>query len=313
VHVIVTARDLARIIPSHWQTTVKNGKTWTWSQFASAVCADPAQQVSPLGTDPAGQVDGDESMDDSDPDAHQWFWRRHDLPSIVQRWAGVVPMERITIVTVPADAGEMKTVAVRFGSVLDVDLTALDKPDVSRNPSLGAHSVELLRRLNEPMTRRDLDDPEHRFERAVGGALAVRAGLEPEFALAEAQQRWVRQRAQTMVEEIARLGPRVVGDVADLVPAELPPLGAVDPGESSDADLLAAAMRGIVGLSPSFNRLRTERNDLRRTLGAAQVKIAKYDVRLRQQHEQIHTWTAPRPSARPTRTLVNRLRSRLRR
>lgn len=315
VQVIITARDLARIIPSHWQTTVKNGRTWTWSQFASSVCTD-TEDGRALAADPADSDGGGEAGDDADtdPDPYRWFWRRHDLPAIVQRWARVVPVERITIVTVPSDASEMKTVAARFGSVLDVDLTALGKPDVSRNPSLGAHSVELLRRLNQPMTRRELDDPEHRFERAVGGALAARAHLEPPFALTLAQHSWVRQRVTAMVEGVERLGPTVVGDLAELLPDESPPQGAVDPGDTSDADLLAAAMRGLMGLSPTFNRLRAERYDLRRRLSALELKIDTYDIQVRRQRGRIQTLLAERPAARRTpRRLVAQVRSRLRR
>ncbi len=43
VRVVMTARDLARVIPSQWQTTLKNGSTRTWSQFATAVCSESTE------------------------------------------------------------------------------------------------------------------------------------------------------------------------------------------------------------------------------------------------------------------------------
>src|SRR5680860_212693 len=37
VHVIVTARDLGRVLASAWQEDVKNDRTKTWTQFVAAV------------------------------------------------------------------------------------------------------------------------------------------------------------------------------------------------------------------------------------------------------------------------------------
>src|SRR4051812_12712978 len=42
VRVIVTVRDLARVLVSAWQEDVKNDKTWTWREYADAA-ADPAR------------------------------------------------------------------------------------------------------------------------------------------------------------------------------------------------------------------------------------------------------------------------------
>jgi hypothetical protein len=68
-----------------------------------------------------------------------------------------------------------------------------------------------------------------------------------------------------MVAEVERLGIEVVGDLGDLVPAARPAAGSVDPGGTTEADLLAAASRGLVGLAPAFNQLRAERDELRRS------------------------------------------------
>jgi hypothetical protein len=249
VHVIATARDLARIIPSHWQTTIKNGKTWSWAEFSAAVCADAE-------SDDAGETNA-------------WFWRRHDLVAIVERWSRVVPLEHITLVTVPPGDSGMESVSDRFGSVIGVDLAGMEQPTTRRNPSLGAHSVELLRRINAAAAGAPLDDPDHRYERALGGVLADHAHLEPSYGLDDAHLRWVRARAQTMATELERRGVTVVGDLADLVPPETALDVLVDPGETDDAALLAAASRGLVGLATPFNELRLERNDLRMLLKAA--------------------------------------------
>jgi hypothetical protein len=268
VCVVITARDLARIIPSHWQTTVKNGRTWTWAEFAAAVCSDSF----PVRPDALGEhpEHGPEGSTAGASKINRWFWKRHDLPAIVARWATAVPLERITLVTVPAEPGDLATVAERFGSVVGFDVGGLAPPGQSQNPTLGAHSVELLRRLNSSMAETELDDPEHRFERALGAALAANTSLEPRFGLIESQQTWVRSRAQMMVEALRLSGVRIVGDLNDLVPTSSPTPPTVDPGDTSESDLLAAAARGLVGLAPVFNELRVERADLQRRLAAGQ-------------------------------------------
>jgi hypothetical protein len=268
VHVVITARDLARIIPSHWQTTVKNGRTWTWAEFAAAVCADGATvRPDPPGEEPDGGFGGATA---GATEINRWFWKRHDLPAIVSRWAAAVPLERITLVTVPAAPGDLATVAERFGSVVGFDVAGLAPPGQSQNPTLGAHSVELLRRLNSSMAETELDDPEHRFERALGAALAASTSLEPRFGLTESQQTWVRARAQRMVEALRLTGVRVVGDFSDLLAMSSSTPTTVDPGDTSESELLAAAARGLVGLAPVFNGLRAERSDLERRLAAEQ-------------------------------------------
>ena len=37
VHVVLTARDLARVLPSTWQENIQNGLTWTWPEFLASV------------------------------------------------------------------------------------------------------------------------------------------------------------------------------------------------------------------------------------------------------------------------------------
>lgn len=255
LHVVITARDLARVMPSHWQSTVKMGKAHTWSTFASSVCAD-------LSSAERGELKVESTGEDSTGAGriHDWFWRRHDVVSIMAKWQSSVPAERMTLVTVPPSGSDQETVARRFGSVIGVDLTALPQPASGGNLSLGAHSAELLRRLNEQMP--DADRAERKY--GLGGAvLGARADLEPKFALSQAQQDWVRERAQRMIDGIEHSGVRVEGELADLIPARQPPAGAVDPADTSDTELLQVASHALIGMVAVAAELRTERNALR--------------------------------------------------
>lgn len=242
IHVVITARDLVRVIPSHWQSKMKDGRTETWSEFAASVCADP---------EPRGPAAVETET------LHDWFWRRHDVASIISRWSKSVPMERISLVTVPSTAGDPNAVARRFGTVVGVDLTGLTQPQ-SLNASLGAHSAELLRRLNEVINAAEVEGRRYGPKVALAPALIERAAEEPRFALAPAHHAWVVERAKRMVDEIAKTGARVEGDLDELIPSAEPALEVVDPAAASDGELLQAASHGLIAMVSVVGTMRED-------------------------------------------------------
>ncbi len=240
-HVVVTARDLGRVIPSHWQTTLKNGSTMAWSEFASAVCSEPSRWRQVLRS--RQSVEGGNIADSQE--TCSWFWRRHDLPEILARWQPFVPTERMTVVTVPPPGGKSQIVGDRFASVLGVDTAMFEQPE-DANSSVGASSAELLRRLNASV--QDLQRHHYHLgirQALVGRALSDRAEQEPKFGLTPSQQQWVSERAERMIEELRASSVPVVGDLGDLHPAQEGRPGLVDPASISNADLLDAALVGL--------------------------------------------------------------------
>lgn len=242
VDVVVTARDLGRVIPSHWQTTLKNGNRMPWTEFAEAVCEEPAKSRGVARS----------------VDTGSWFWRRHDVPAILGRWRRQVPEANLWVVTVPAAGSEPTKVWDRFATVLGIDPQGFTSP-VHDNSSVGAWSAELLRRLNEvsPQFER------HHFrwgvkEALVRRGLATRAPREPRFGFSREQFSWVQRRADRMIEEIRSSGVRIVGNLEDLRPTP-PPEKTVDPASAMDSDLLAAALTGIGGLVETVAEAQVEK------------------------------------------------------
>lgn len=226
LQIIITARDLARVIPSQWQTMTRNRRTVPWKTFVKAT-----KSRLPVRGTTAGQ-----------------FWRKQDLAAIVQRWSAFVPLDQITLVTVPPQGSKPSVLVERFGSVLGIDLAALQQPRKS-NPALGAQSAELLRRLN--LRTKDWDAYRYRlaFKNAAARyVLEARASHEPKVSLAQKDMKWVHRRSKRMIEEVERTGVRVVGDLQDLVPTIEVPEAPVDPGALSDSDLLEVAEYAAVGL-----------------------------------------------------------------
>lgn len=247
VHIVVTARDLARVMPSHWQTMVKNGESRPWHDVAREFCAD--------GPPPR------EPSEASSPSLFERFWRAHDLAAIIKRWRKFVPIERMTVVTVPSAGADPETVAERFGSVVGVQLTGLAQPETRSNRSVGAHSVELMRLLNDRLT--DLTRRERRDairDALVPKGLAPHADAEPSYGLTPDQLRWVTERAEQMIAAIAATNVRVVGDLADLRPSSLSLDDLVDPAVSTPSELLAAAEEGILGLVRELASICAERD-----------------------------------------------------
>lgn len=242
VDIVVTARDLGRVIPSHWQETLKNGDATPWATFSGAVCREPARDA-----DVARKKD-----------IGTWFWRRHDVAGIVNRWQRHAPACSVTLVTIPPRGSAPQLVSERFGSAIGVDTSGFEQPE-PENSSVGAHSAELLRRLNEAAPQWERNHFRWGVKEAlVGRSLASRATSEPRFGLSPEQHTWVRRRADRMIEEIEGSGVRVVGDLEDLRPAAGSTSG-VDPGSASDAELLQAALHGLAGMVDVVGRLQLQR------------------------------------------------------
>lgn len=241
VRVVLTVRDLARVIPSQWQEGAVNQQTATWAEFTAAVCSD----------------------DPGDHDLADRFWRRHDLPAILGRWTSTVPPNRTTLITVPRGdtPGEL---AARCGAALDLDVSAFDEPPIA-HASLGAYSAELMRRLNARVTGLDTLRYRTGFYKALSRVvLAPRASFEPSIGLAPDQHAWAVRRAVRMVADIAALGIQVIGDLDDLVPTPYTPATGVDPGSVTDADLLAVALEGLAGVTQHLADVQIAYDELRR-------------------------------------------------
>ncbi len=240
VHVVVTARDLARTVPSQWQTGVRNGHTIAWSDFVTQL------------------RDGDTSPND----VSTAFWRRHDLEVILRRWQGQVTAASVTLVTVPPTGADPSDVSRRFGAALGVD-PELWVPPPARNSSLGAHSAELLRRLNEQVGNLDWLQYKWAYKNALSRlVLTRRADEEPTIQLDAAGFGWARARARQLVDGVRRLAVPVHGELLDLLPEGAAPQQAHDPSRTTAEELLEVAMSGLSGMGRVLADLRIEHEQL---------------------------------------------------
>ncbi len=236
VEIVLTVRDLNRNIPAMWQETLQNGKHWTWPQYLRGVrrarpdaAADERDQIRSGLVAKAGRT----------------FWRQQDVGRIVRTWTDVVGVDRLTVVTVPHPGAPRSLLVQRFADAVGFDLAGLQEAP-SRNPSLGAASAQLLRRLNATLTEEELSFPYGRTLRKhvlAKQLLASHRGDEPAIGLPV--EDWVRATSASVVRTVQELGVRCVGDWADLEPVEVP---GIDPTTVTAEDEREASFVGLMGV-----------------------------------------------------------------
>ncbi|WP_056606095.1 hypothetical protein [Nocardioides sp. Soil774] len=213
VHVVLTARDLGRVLPSAWQQRVKMGARQPYRRF--------------LATVRRGEDD-------------QKFWRYQDVPAIAARWSSGVPPHRVHLVVVPAPGAPRDELWQRTAAVLGLDTTGLATEAQRPNDSLGLVEAELLRRVNELVPRAERSPA---LTRHVKGTFVPQAlaGVAPgeSYVVPERHRGWIRERSEAVVAELRSGGYDVVGDLEDLLPP--PPREGRTPDEAGDDELLVAA------------------------------------------------------------------------
>lgn len=216
VEVVVTARDLGRTLPAMWQESVKNGQAWSFSEYADAVRDEVGPGV--------------------------MFWREQALAGVVSRWSEVVGTDRVTVVTVPPPQADRDLLWDRFcqATALPPEATA---PIEAVNESLGAASVGVLRHVNAAL--REDDVPWEVYSDVVkfglGKSVLSRHRAE-EDPIGFVVPDWLRERSRRMRERVRESGVRVVGDLEDLEPHDVP---GVDPDAVPADEVRDAALHAV--------------------------------------------------------------------
>jgi hypothetical protein len=197
VHVVYSARDLARQVPAGWQESIKQGRRWSYRRYLGRVTSDRPP----------------------------WFARAFDLPAVLGQWSAGLTPDRVHVVTVPsaaaagADPGLLWS---RFCTVFGIDPAWAPQDSERVNTSLGMAETQVLRRLNQRMDRTTRRESEH--DQLIRGmlaeeTLAARRRSRP-ITLPPKLQDWAAERGRAWVDWIEGSGVDVVGDLADLQPAQ---------------------------------------------------------------------------------------------
>lgn len=193
VHVVVTARDLARGIPSSWQQELKSGRTPSYRSWLRRL--QNSQEQGRRG--------------------HPWI--HLDPPTVLETWGAHLPADQLHVVTVPPAGTSPTLLLERFCQVLGVEPDSLVPEQAAANTSLGRIQAEVLRRVNKEL-------PEDLRRRQVYGDLGKRffaaqvlGGQEGRRILVPEELReWCTAVTDGHIETIRTAGHDVVGDLEDL-------------------------------------------------------------------------------------------------
>ena len=227
VRVVITLRNLGKILPSAWQQLLKSGYEVDYASWL------------------------DNAFNAQEPELHaksRNFWIRHRHDIVVRRWADLVGAERVTVVVV--DDSDRTGIYSAFEQLLGIPAGELAAfRDESNNRSMTVPEAEFLRALNiavgggkgwKPYSHKQHDG----LIKAMTEGRAAPAG-EPRLETPQ----WALDRAAALahdyVEVIRELGVNVIGNL-DVLEARLSGPERID---YTDIDRLPidAAVASILG------------------------------------------------------------------
>jgi hypothetical protein len=227
VHLVYSARDLARQIPAEWQESIKHQRKVGFAGFLKQVQA--AKRTRPS----------------------LWFWRVQSLPDVLTRWSRGLAPERVHLVTVPQPGAPRDLLWQRYCTAFGIDPTWAPQQSGRENASIGAAETYLLRRLNRRLRQAGLTSEAYRRlirEVVVHQTLARRGGTR--VTLPPAAFPWAAEVAEEWVEWVQGSGIQVIGDVADLRPVPPPPDQPwANPDRPPRPEMVDAAVDAIVALT----------------------------------------------------------------
>jgi hypothetical protein len=242
VHIVMSARDLARQVPAEWQENVKHRRTVGYREFLDAI-RDP-ESTSKVAT---------------------WFWGVQDIPAALARWAADVPEDRVHLVTVPARGAPRELLWERFASVFGLDPADFDTAVAQRaNPSLGVAESALVRRLNARVNHGVLRNEHYREfvrELLVHRTLSWRDQV-VRLRLPHDVQTWAVDLSEKWISELDARGYDVVGSLDDLRPFAADDDDYLDP--DGELDLTDPALQSLEALLVRAGEMRDEIDGLHR-------------------------------------------------
>jgi hypothetical protein len=236
VHIVLTVRDMAALLPAEWQETVKHRNARSWEDWLGDVI----------------------DRESADADRRQWwFWRVHDTLAILRLWAEHVPQERIHVLTNPPRGSAAGLLWERFASLLGVDPGCADLSRARPNASLGMAETEFLRRLNQALPGPDTV-PDWFYMWNVKETVAHRALADrsrgARLILPAERDTWAKEQAETLIGGLRASGYQIVGDLDDLRPSQATEPSASPSGQPAEAVLDAAVLAAAALVVNQYQR-----------------------------------------------------------
>lgn len=217
VHVVVTTRNLVRLVPAAWQESLKVGRGHGLREFVTNL----------------------------DEGTTKWTWEVLDPALVARRWADVVGPDRVHVITMPEAPTHSDQLWERFAATVGLDPQSVEPPPPGANESLSVQAARLLQDFG-PALRTEVD----RFDRSWRGhsrwlrLAVVRDGLaglpgDP-IGAGEDLRTLLLERAERSVAALRALGCPVTGDLDELLRGT-DREGARHPDTVTEAEMLEVA------------------------------------------------------------------------
>jgi hypothetical protein len=226
VHIVVTLRNLGRLLPSSWQQYLKYGLTTPYEAWLTDIFKTPgSSKMSPT------------------------FWRRHDHGAVIDRWAKAAGADRVTVLVL--EDVDRSANFVSFAQLLGVPPEILtSRMELTSNRSMTAAEAALLMTLNAEVKQQMQWEEYVRYVRR-GVALGMVEGRVP----TDSEQRLVTpdwaldaaaEAGRQSADAIAASGVRVVGDL-DALRTRIPTdVGATETPTHIPIDAAALAVTTVI-------------------------------------------------------------------
>jgi hypothetical protein len=224
VHVAVTLRPLASVLPSQWQQLVQDGLETSFDDWLRVVLDRPRSR-------PALR-----------------FWHRHRTDALIARWAEVVGPSRVTAIVL--DATDRGRVLRTFEQLLGLHAGSLHAgPDLA-NRSMTLPEVEAIRAFNQAFRESGLPGPLLARVMHFGAAREMKRRPPPPGARRLALPAWsvarVAELGGRIASGVARSGAQLVGDPRTLAAVPAPRAPQRDEPDHSAGAAAALAMGVLV-------------------------------------------------------------------
>ncbi len=138
VHVVVTMRNLAKIMPSAWQQFLKGGYTFGYEEWLRNILTAPKRDANA-----------------------KLFWARHQHDEVVQRWSSVVGADQMSVIVV--DESVREGIFWEFEDMLGLPKnTLVEHQGTESNRSMTIAETEFLRKINADVAP-EMQWPEYRM------------------------------------------------------------------------------------------------------------------------------------------------------
>ena len=227
VHVVVTLRPLASVMPSQWQQFVQNGMCMPYLEYLDRILRRPDLPT-------------------------PRFWLRHRHDKLIARWVAAAGAPNVTVIVV--DGSDRLALLRTFESLVGLPAGFLVPEDDVVNRSLTLAEVEVVRQLNEEFKRREWPGASYAKFMRYGAVSQMKARRplpgEPQIATPAWALERVAEISAEMTGNIAALGVRVIGDLPALsspVPPAGPPAAGAGDGPVAPPIPVEAAAQAILG------------------------------------------------------------------